>query len=67
MGYRLEMTKRPHQRNWVVKVKGQVQDKDFKQMTEWCEERELGRRMSYDQFYFHTKEEAVVFCLKWTN
>ncbi len=67
MGYRLEMSKKPRNRNWVVTVKGQINDEAVKEMGEWCLDSETGRRMSYDQFHFRTKEEAVVFFLKWTS
>lgn len=67
MGYRLELSKKTRNRSWVVTVKGQISDEDVRQMSEWCSDHELGRRMSFDQFQFQSKDDAVVFFLAWTN
>lgn len=67
MGYKLNIAKRPHTRSWTVTVKGKLGDQDVDKMQEWCQEHDVGRRTSYDQFQFVTKEDAVTFFLKWTS
>lgn len=67
MGYKLELSQKRHTRNWVVTVKGNVREEAVEQMTDWCFDQEIGRRMSYDQFVFHSKEDATKFYLSWIN
>lgn len=43
-----------------------LRESDIEPIQAWCEENNCGRRTSFDTFKFKSKEEQVMFLLRWS-
>lgn len=44
---------------------GREMDQLLESMGQWCQESKCGKRMSWDQFFFKTQQQANLFILRW--
>jgi hypothetical protein len=42
-----------------------LSEQDMDPIQKWCEQRNCGRRMSFDTFRFKNKKEITMFLLRW--